>query len=133
VLEMSMSQIPTFDMLWGYYYATGSEKVIRRMVHLFHYEDADYGEGLDIPAGYTPIFDELPEAARWALVSNAETHPQILKILEGYYQSAGTLEPVERKGVRTVLSELLPQKYPPKADPEAEAGADSQDADDGAR
>ena len=56
----------------------------------------------------------MPEAAYWALSSNAKQHPKVLELLEGYYQTAGALEPIERKGVRRVLSEVLPKKYPPK-------------------
>jgi len=126
VLEMSMRQLPTFDMLWGYFYATGSEAVIQRMIFLFRYEELDLSAEVDIPDGYSAITEQLPEAAHWALVSNAETHPLVLQLLEQYYQSAGTLEPIEKKGVRAVLSEVLPAKYQSKSD---EKKADDQDAE----
>ena len=126
VLEMSMRQLPTFDMLWGYFYATGSEEVIKRMIFLFRYEDMDLSAEADIPEGYSPITEQLPEAAHWALVSNAETHPIVLQWLENYYQTAGALEPIEKKGVRAVLSELLPAKYPAKSDDKKDAAGDAE-------
>ena len=114
VLEMSIHQRPTFDMLWGFFYATGSEAVIERMVYLFRYETMEIDEDVAVPSGYSPLYEQLPHAAQWALTSNAEQHPLVLELLEKYYQTAGVLEPIERKGVRRVLSELLPKKYPPK-------------------
>ncbi len=116
VLDMSMRQLPTFDMLWGYFYATGSEAVIKRMIFLFRYEGMDISAEADIPEDYTAITEDLPEAAHWALVSNAQTHPIVLQWLEDYYQTAGALDPLEKKGVHAVLSELLPKKYQSKSD-----------------
>lgn len=126
VLEMSMVQLPTFDMLWGYFYATGSEEVIKRMIFLFRYEEMDLSAEADIPEGYSPITEQLPEAAHWALVSNAESHPVVLQLLEQYYQTAGALNPIEKKGVRAVLSELLPKKYPSKTDDQNNAAKDAE-------
>ena len=111
VLEMSIHQRPTFDMLWGFFYATGSEAVIQRMIYLFRYDEMIIDEDVNIPDGYIPLYEQLPEAAHWALVSNAQQHPVVLEKLELYYQTAGSLEPIERKGVRKVLSEVMPKKY----------------------
>ena len=130
VLEMSIHQRPTFDMLWGFFYATGSEAVIERMVYLFRYEEMAIDEDVDIPDGYSPRYEQLPEAAYWALASNAKQHPVVLELLEGYYQTAGSLEPVERKGVRRVLSEVLPKKYPPKEGDEKPATPPAEKRDD---
>ena len=127
VLEMPMTQLPTFDMLWGYFFATGSEEVIRRMVFLFRYEEMDVGEDVDIPEDYAPLYEQLPDAAGWALASNAEQHPLVLEVLERYYQTAGALEPIERKGVRKVLSELLPKKYPPAAEDKEATDEDEEE------
>jgi hypothetical protein len=121
VLEMSMNQLPTFDMLWGYFYATGSELVIERMIFLFRFEEMELGEDIDIPEGYSSLYEQLPEHAHWALKSNAEQHPQILQLLERYLETPGALQPIERKGVRKILSELLPKKYPAKSEGEIEA------------
>jgi len=126
VLEMSMRQLPTFDMLWGYFYATGSEAVIQRMIFLFRYEEMDLSAEVDIPEGYSAITEQLPEAAHWALVSNAQNHPLVLQLLEKYYQTAGALDPIEKKGVRGVLSELLPKKYQNKSDDKKNEGGDGE-------
>lgn len=125
VLEMSMTLLPTFDMLWGFYYATGSERVLERMIYLFRYAEMSVGEDVDIPEDYRPLYEQLPAAAHWALVGNAEQHPKVLAFLEEAYQTAGRLEPIEKEGVRKVLSELLPQKYPPREGDKEEGGENS--------
>lgn len=132
VLEMSIHQRPTFDMLWGFFYATGSEAVVERMIYLFRYKEMIIDEDLDIPDGYSPLYKQLPEAAHWALASNAQQHPKILELLEQYYQAAGSLEPIERKGVRKVLAEVLPKKYPPTDDEDEapERAAEKRDDED---
>jgi hypothetical protein len=130
VLEMSIHQRPTFDMLWGFFYATGSEAVIERMIYLFRYEEMVIDEDINIPDGYSPLYEQLPEAAHWALVSNAQQHPRVLEVLEKYYQTAGSLEPIERKGVRSVLSEVLPKKYPPTADDKKAERPAAEERDD---
>jgi hypothetical protein len=108
ILEMKLAEVQTLDMLWGYYYATGSETAIRRIVSSFIYEDApDNPEFAKIPEGYKPLYKELPEAAAWMLVSNASRHPKVLAILQDLDKKEDALTPTERRLLRErVFAEL---------------------------
>ena len=53
ILEMPLDKETTMDMLWGYYYATGSESVIRRLVVAFRFLEApDKPPGVNVPEGF---------------------------------------------------------------------------------
>jgi hypothetical protein len=108
ILEMKLAQVQSLDMLWGYYYATGSETAIRRIVSSFIYENApDNPEFAKIPEGFKPFYKELPEAAAWTLVSNASRHPKVLTILQELDKREEALSPTERRLLREkVLAEL---------------------------
>jgi len=114
ILEMPLDKRATMDMLWGYFYATGSESAIRRIVISFRFKEApDNPPGVTIPDGYVPMYKELPEFAAGALIANGERHPRIVEILREMYEKDESLMKVEKEGVYEVLSALDPKKYPP--------------------
>lgn len=113
ILEMDLDKENTLDMLWGFFYATGSENAIRRIVACFRYAEApDNPEGLDIPQGYVPLYRELPGFANGSLVANGRRHPRLVEILETMLESDASLNRFEKEGLYDVLSELKPDKYP---------------------
>lgn len=114
ILEMPLDKKQTPDMLWGFFFATGSEQAIRRIVLCFRFLDADERPpGVDIPEGYAPHYKQLPSFAFGSLVGNAERHPRILEILTDLYENGKDLVPHEKNGIYDVLSEFYPEKYPP--------------------
>jgi hypothetical protein len=113
ILELPLDKKTTLDMLWGFYYATGSETAIRRIVSCFRFAHApDDPDGVDIPDGYVPLYKELPDFAFGSLASNAERHPKVVEILEKLLKSGAEMTQEEKDGVYDVLSQILPEKYP---------------------
>lgn len=107
ILEMPLDQRDTVDMLWGFYYATGSPEPIRRLILCFRFEDApDKPDGVDVPEGYAPLYKELPEFAHNSLVANGERHPRLVEILKVLLEKDESFLEMEKAGVRAVLEEL---------------------------
>lgn len=111
ILEMPLDRRDTVDMLWGFFYATGSEGAIRRLVVAFRFRDApDRPEGVDVPEGYVPLYKALPDFAFVSLLANAERHPRVVEILRMLLEEDSTLLEAEREGIRSVLAALDPEK-----------------------
>lgn len=107
ILEMPLDQTGAMDMLWGFFYATGSPEPIRRLIVAFRFIDApERPEGVMVPEGYVPLYKELPEFAHHSLVANGKRHPRIVEILQLLIEKDESLLEVERAGVRKVLEEL---------------------------
>ena len=115
ILELPLDKEMTMDMLWGYFYATGSESAIRRLVVAFRFLEApDKPPGVDVPEGYVPLYKVLPEFVHGSLVANGERHPRVVAILRALYEKDESLMKVEKEGVYRVLSVLDPVKFPPE-------------------
>jgi hypothetical protein len=111
---MPLYKNATMDMLWGYFYATGAESAIRRIVISFRFKEApDNPAGVEVPKGYVPMYKELPAFASNALIANGERHPRVVEILSEMLEKDESLMKVEKEGVYDVLSVLDPKKYPP--------------------
>jgi hypothetical protein len=107
ILEMPLDQRDTVDMLWGFFYATGSPEPIRRLIFCFRFKDApDKPDGVEVPEGFVPLYKELPDFARNSLLANGERHALIVKILQVLLEKDESLMDVEKAGVRAVLEEL---------------------------
>lgn len=114
ILELPLDKETTIDMLWGFYYATGSEHALRRVVLCFRFEDApDELEGTDIPNGYVPYYKVLPNFAFDSLLANAQRHPKVLKTLEAFLENDESLTRAEKDGIYDVLSVIDPETYSP--------------------
>ncbi|NNE92885.1 MAG: hypothetical protein HKN23_14670 [Verrucomicrobiales bacterium] len=115
VLELPLDRNETMDMLWGYFYATGSESAIRRMIYAFRFDKApDDPEGVEIPEGFRPLYKELPSATLEMIVSNARRHPKILEICKKIYKEDKTLILGEKEWLYDLLSRIDPKAYPPR-------------------
>ncbi len=107
ILELPLDKEGTLDMLWGFFYATGSDEALRRIVLGFRFEYApEKPKGVDVPEGYIPYYTALPTLAFDSLVSNGEKHPRIISTLREMLKDDETLSPAEKKGVQQVLDEL---------------------------
>lgn len=114
ILDMALDVEPTLHMLWGFYYATGSANAVRRVVLCFRFLEAPGDpDGVNIPNGYQPYYKILPQHAYWSLTANAERHPRVVEILKTFLEKDESLIEVEKDGVYDVLSEVLPEEYPP--------------------
>ncbi len=113
ILELPLDKQRTMDMLWGFFYATGSEEAIRRIVVGFVFTEApERPPGLEIPEGHVPVYKLIPEFAFRSLVANGRRHPKIVEALRTFLES-GNLVKAEEEGVRRVLSEIDPKAFPP--------------------
>lgn len=122
ILELPLDKEATMDMLWGYYYATGSEGAIRRIVSAFRFAEApEDPPGVDVPEGYVPLYKALPEFARGSLTANGERHPRVVAILRELHEKDESLLKVEKEGIHDVLSTLDPKTPPPVKDPPNDA------------
>ncbi len=109
ILEMPLDKEGTADMLWGFFYATGSDTAIRRIVTCFRFKDAtDKPQGVDVPEGYVPLYKSLPTFAFGSLIANAERHPRVVEILRELLAKDETLIDSEKEGIRDVLAEISP-------------------------
>ncbi len=77
ILTLKLDASSTLDLLWGFYFATGDSKALRRIAGMFRYADAPK-KVTGIPEGRSPLYVVLPEAAKWSISSNARQHPKIL-------------------------------------------------------
>ncbi len=101
ILTLKLDSPSTLDLLWGFYYATGDSKVLRRIVTMFNYADVTKKpEGL--PEGRTPLYTILPDAAKWSLSTNARQHPKILKDCTGML-AGDQLNATEKKWLNEAL------------------------------
>lgn len=109
ILELPLDKEGTADMLWGFFYATGSEGAIRRIVTCFRFKDApDRPEGVNVPDGYVPLYKSLPSFAFRSLTDNASRHPRVIEILRELLAEDETLIDVEKEAIREVLAEVSP-------------------------
>jgi len=119
ILELPLDKRSTLDMLWGFFYATGSEGAIRRIVLCMRFAEApDELEGIDIPEGYRPLYTELPYAAVNMLIANGIRHPRVFEICKKLYREDDSLIPVEKFLLYEVLSDLDPVEFPPEDSPQ---------------
>ncbi|MCB1065186.1 MAG: hypothetical protein KDN20_20005 [Verrucomicrobiae bacterium] len=114
ILELKLDEVRTLDMLWGFFYATGSENAIRRIIACFQFADTKVDpNSAKIPEGYSPLSEQLPEAAAWSLKSNAIRHEKVKDICFKLYGEKKTLSPTEKSLLREkVLSGFLPEDTP---------------------
>lgn len=118
ILEMPLDKQNTIDMLWGFFYATGSEHAIRRVILCMRFDEApEQPEGVKVPEGFEPLYAQLPAAAVNMLIANGERHPRVLEICERLYKEDDSLVPAEKRLLFKVLAELKPDAYPPEKAP----------------
>lgn len=114
ILERPLNEPPAMNMVWGYFYATGSENAIRRIIEGFRYVGAPVApEGEDVPEGYEPYYVKLPELAASSLNKNMASHPRVLEICEKIYKKDSSLTKNEKINLYHLLSLHLPDRYPP--------------------
>ena len=116
ILKMPVNNSMTLDMLWGYFFATGSEAPIRRIIKGFKlskYEGAleRYKESQKTEKDQEEAYlDAVFDAARWSLTSNCEQHPRVLEHCETIFSQGGLTEP-ETFWLGAVLAKVRPDKY----------------------
>ncbi len=115
ILEMPIDSVLTLPMLWGFYYATESETALRRVVLCFRLNAAPKQlDGLEVPEGFTPYYQVLPDLAFETLLNGAREHPPVRDTLESFLEQAAAGEtPVdefltneEKAGIERVLAAL---------------------------
>lgn len=108
ILELQLDRQQTLDMLWGFFYATGSENAVKRIISSFNYvNETTPPDGADVPTGFRPLYEEIPEAAAWSLFSNAIRHPKVESICVKLVKDEDALNPTERRMLRAEVLERL--------------------------
>ncbi|MDF1815352.1 MAG: hypothetical protein P1V20_24335 [Verrucomicrobiales bacterium] len=115
ILEIPLNEPPAMNMLWGYFYATGSENALRKIIQGFRYEDAPLApDGVEIPEGYKPYYTELPQLAFDSLYQNLQKHPLVLETCENFYANDKSLLAMEKRNLYDLLALIKPKEYPPR-------------------
>jgi len=109
ILKMEIDSPAVIDMLWGWFYATGQEEAVRRVVsalNLSQYEGAfdKFKTSPKTEQNKREAFNDMAfRSAGWSLTTNCELHPKVLEICEKLYQG-DTLGKTERSWLGTVLT-----------------------------
>ena len=117
ILEMNLAERNTFDMLWGFFYATGSENAIRRIIWGFRFDAApDNPDFAKIPKDHQPLYTVVPDAAEQMLRANMKRHPKVVELCEKIYDEGKGLTAPEKRRLRGLLLEINPEKYRTKGE-----------------
>lgn len=115
-LEIEIQSPNTLDALWSYFYATGSEEPVRRIVSVLNY--ADYSGSLEAyktsqqteEDRKKAILDAIFQSARWSLESNARNESRIGEIC-GSILKDPNITKNEQQWLGVILSKAIPDKY----------------------
>jgi len=115
ILKMEIDTGAVLDMLWGYFFATGEEAPIRRIVSAFNnskyvgavqrYRTSEKTEDDKKQALYDVIFG----AAEWSLGSNCQQHPKVREICDHLLQGKD-LNETEAGCLKVLLAKLTAKK-----------------------
>ena len=106
----------TLDALWAYFFATGQQEPIRRIVSAFNYENHSGALEAYKTSKQTEldkqnaILDSIFRSARWSLESNIKQHPRVAEICGDLFKDK-SLTNSEQLWLGVVLSKALPNKY----------------------
>jgi hypothetical protein len=108
ILVMEIDSASVLDMLWGYFFATGEEKPIRRIVSALNY--AQYWGALERYKTSKKTdedekhahYESICRAALWSLHSNSREHPRVRAFCERLFHGPD-LTDLEHKYLRVVL------------------------------
>ncbi len=115
-LEIEILKGETLDALWAYFFATGADEPIRKIVSALNY--AEYAGSVDAYKNSKKTeadqqrawFDALFQSARWSLESNVRKEPKVAEIC-GRLIKEPSLSKHERLWLSLILSKALPDKY----------------------
>src|SRR5262249_30678353 len=110
------------DMFWAYYFATGDERAVRRVVAALDFL-TDLGAA-ERYAGSAKTEDDLARAfkdalfraASWSLLSLMEQHPPLQALCE-HLLAGEDLTPAERCGLAMTLERANPKRWRVEIDP----------------
>jgi hypothetical protein len=111
ILKLPIESPAVLDMLWGYFFATGDEAPIRRIVSAANYYPSlgaleRYKTSARTEADARQAQKEVIfRAAMWSLGSNCRQHRRVKEICDKLLEG-GDLNPTERNCLKTVLANL---------------------------
>jgi hypothetical protein len=113
ILELEVNTAGTLDILWGYFFATGKQEPIRRIVTALslseysgafqRFEDSEKTEKVEKEA----YLDLTFQTALWSLESNCKQHPLVLSYCEEFLAEK-SLPPDQHHWLTFVLSKVKP-------------------------
>lgn len=113
ILKMEIDSPSVLDMLWGYFFATGDDAPIRRIVSALNY--GKYAGALEryktskktADDKKQAYYDVICRAAIWSLAANCRQHPRVKGICEKLSEGKD-LNPTETRWLTFVLAKLDP-------------------------
>jgi hypothetical protein len=116
LLDRAVDHPAVLDALWGYYFATGDQRAVRRVVSaLEHLSDHGAAAGFNASAQTEQdraraLNDALFQAAAWSLQSLMQQHPPLQAMCERLFD-ADDLTPNERLGLALTLEKVDPSRW----------------------
>jgi hypothetical protein len=117
ILKMEIDSPDVLDMLWGYFFATGDEAPIRRLVSAFNYSKY-FGAIQRFKTSKqtaedkkNALNDAIFRAAMWSIGSNCKQHPRVKEHCE-HLLKGNDLNPSEVRILKMVLGKTDPKKTP---------------------
>ena len=114
ILKMEIDSPTVIEMLWGWYFATGDETAIRRIITGFNlnlYEGGmeRFKSSKKTTQDKRVAYQDLAfKTVQESLMENCERHPEVLGICEKLYAS-NTLNKTELLWIRVILSKAAPK------------------------
>ena len=116
VLKMEIDSPTVVEMLWGWYFATGDEAAIRRIISGFNLNRYDgamdrFKSSKKTEQDKREAYQDLAfKAVQRSLIDNCTLHLEVQKICEKLY-SGNTLNKTELLWMGVILSKVDPKKY----------------------
>ena len=115
-LQIPISSPNTLDALWAYFFATGQEEPIRKIISAFNYEE--HSDALELyktskktkKDKQNAILGSIFLSARWSLESNIQQHYRVAEICGDIFKDK-SLTNSEQLWLGVILSKALPEKY----------------------
>lgn len=115
-LSCNLNHPAQLDMLWSYFFATGKEEPIRRIVTTFEYYkykgaiDSYKNSEQTLVDRQKAIYEAMFKSALWSLESNSKQHVAVKKHMENIFHN-DPLSENERLWLVFILNRLEPEKY----------------------
>jgi hypothetical protein len=115
ILQMEIESPDVLDMLWGYFFATGEEAPIRRIVSAFNYStyfgavERYKSSKQTAEDKKNALNDAIFRAAMWSLGSNCQQHPRVREHCDSLLKGNG-LNATEARVLKVVLAAIDAKK-----------------------
>jgi len=116
ILTMEIDSPTVIDMLWAWYFATGDEKAVRRVISAFNLSEHEgamerFKSSKKTQQDKQAAYQDLAfKSAQWSLADNCSRFPEVKGICEKLY-SGNALNKTENLWLGVILAKVVPGKY----------------------